>query len=742
METTLQERGWNALRLLLRGLVWLELPTIALWIGLAIGLAAITRRVVDWFVMTDELLYERLAISIAHLHSPLPYVHGELIPNASQLYPLLLAPVFRHGYVPASLHDAHVLNAYIMTSAAVPAFLLARSVTHRRFAAYLVALLSVCVPWIVFSSFLLTEVVAYPAFLWAVLALQRSTVAPRLANDVLALLGVALATLARTQFFVLVLVLAPAIVLQEIAFSDGSTWTTRLRAGCRRAVARHRPLAAFYVLLTVTVIVLSAAGRLSSTVGTYAQAVEGNPFPAHFVPSLAEHFATIALGLAVLPFVVGAAWLVSGLVRGGTRERHAFSAVGTLTIGVLAVEVTSFDLRFGGGVVRERYLFYVVPILLVAFAGALCDRRWPRWSLLVPLPVLLYGFWHSALPQYPKLNIDTPVSILHDVLLNVAHTHRAAQITLVVGTIILTAVFVEASILVRRSYLVALLAVFAAVALPLETRYAFQRLFAVDGTSGRPLTLDQGGVFDWVDRTLGTNASVTMVPFPSNVADYWASVGYWWDMEFWNKSVDRAVYRPGEFLWTPSTFPKLMLRLDPSTGAASSSPTPYVVEGNKETRFRIAGNTVPANTDTRDMLLIKAAMPWRAEWLTFGLTDDGWTKPGVAARVRVFAFPGQQRSVTRTLTLGVRAPFDVDTRPFRAISNRDEQRAVAVKHGRVLVTLPVCVPAHGFSDVRIPAPESSATFGDLKNATTFSMPRQAGVLFTEIALADEIGPAC
>jgi hypothetical protein len=47
--------------------------------------------------MTDELLYERLAISIAQLQSPLPRVHGDLIPNVSQLYPLLLAPVFRHG---------------------------------------------------------------------------------------------------------------------------------------------------------------------------------------------------------------------------------------------------------------------------------------------------------------------------------------------------------------------------------------------------------------------------------------------------------------------------------------------------------------------------------------------------------------------------------------------------------------------------------------------------------------------
>src|SRR5258707_8205648 len=106
------------------------------------------------------------------------------------------------------------------------------------------------------------------------------------------------------------------------------------------------------------VVALLAAGKLSSAVGTYAEAVQGNPFPSHFVPSLAEHFATIALGMAVLPFVVGAAWLVAGLVGRGARERHAFSALGALTIGVLALEVTSFDLRFGGGVVRERYLFY------------------------------------------------------------------------------------------------------------------------------------------------------------------------------------------------------------------------------------------------------------------------------------------------------------------------------------------------------------------------------------------------
>ena len=192
-------RQQSLARLLLAAALRVELPMVGLWLALGAGLAAVTSRVVDWYVMTDELLYERLAISIARLHSPLPRVHGELIANVNQLYPFLLAPFFRHGLVPAALHDSHVLNAFVMSSASIPAVLLSRRVTERRSLSYLVATLSVCIPWIALSSFLLTEVVAYPSFLWAVLGLQRAAVSPRARNDVLALAAVAIAILARTQ---------------------------------------------------------------------------------------------------------------------------------------------------------------------------------------------------------------------------------------------------------------------------------------------------------------------------------------------------------------------------------------------------------------------------------------------------------------------------------------------------------------------------------------------------------------
>ena len=743
METTTltarQERARRALRAVLSGLVRLELPVLAIWIAAGAGVAAVTKHVFDWFVMTDELLYERLAISVVHLRSPLPHIHGQLIPNVSQLYPLVLATVYRHGLVPSSLHAAHRLDAYVMTSAALPAFLLARAVTGRRLTAYLVALLTVCVPWIVFSSFLLTEVVAYPAFLWAMLALHHAIVSPRVRNDVLALAGIALATLARTQFFVLLAVLAAAILVHDLSLAEGRG-RARLADTLRRAWLGHRLLAIVCGLLAVLALVLTAGGRFSSTFGTYSQAVEGNPFPAHFVPFLAEHLATIAFSLGVLPFVIGVAWLVAGVRRSSTREQHAFAALATLTIAVLAVEVTSFDLRFGSGLVRERYLFYVVPLILIGFAGSLSDRRWPRWSLLVPCAILVYGFSQAALPQFQKLNVDTPTAAFDDVLFDIVHSHREAHVVLIVGTLLLTVIFVQASLLLRRAHLAVLLALLVALLLPAETGYAFSRLFRVNGTSGRPLSLDQGVVFDWVDRTIGTNANVAMIPSPSILADYWASVGFWWDIEFWNESVDRAAYLPGQFFWTPSTFPKVLLHFDPRTGRANVTAAQYVLEAETETRFRLSGTLT---ADARSTMLIDTRQPWRADWLTFGLYDDGWTKPARAGTIRVFATPGQKHAEIRYLTLGVRAPFGVTARPFTAWSNRTTAHGVANGIDRVINVLKVCVPARGFSDAHVSTPVSSPIgYGQPTTATSFFEQRRAGVLLTEIALADEVGARC
>src|SRR5437764_407629 len=215
--------------------------------------------------MTDELLYERLALSIDRLHSPVPHVHGVVIGSINQLYPLLLASIFASRTVAQGLHLAHVLNAFVMVSAAIPAYLLARRVTRNTWASSLAALLTVIVPWL----------------------------------------------------------------------------------------ARREP---FAVLAGVTVVLLT-------------------------------------------------------------------------------LEVASYDLRFGGGLVRDRYLFYIAPVFAIAFAAALASRETPRWSLAPPVGALVIGLALAPLPVFEKLNVDTPVSIIDGYLRREVGGLGGARLFLVVAAV-------------------------------------------------------------------------------------------------------------------------------------------------------------------------------------------------------------------------------------------------------------------------------------------------------------------
>jgi hypothetical protein len=691
---------------------------LALWIGASCGLQALTTRAADWFVMTDELLYERLAISIARGHSPLPRVHETFVPNVNQLYPLLIAPLFGDRLVPHSVHAAHLLNAFVVCSACIPAYLLARRVTGRALAAWFVALATILVPWLVLSSFLLTEVAAYPAFLWALYALQAASDEPSARNDVLALLGIALAVLARTQFVILLGVLPVVLLLLE----------------GRAAFERHRVLVWAYGALAAGAVVLLATGHTASVFGTYGSTVRGNLLPTDSGRSFAEHAAVVALGLGILPFVVGVAWLLANAVR-----RDAFAVLATVTLAALLLEVTIFDLRFGGGIVRDRYLFYVAPLVFAGFACALVDAPWPRWSLVAPAVLVAVGFGVAKLPRYDKLNVDTPVAVLDDAVIRSAHSLASARAVLVLATVVLTLLFLQAARLLRRRHLAVVLALLALAALPAETAYAWVRLFRGPDTAGRPLTRPDADRFAWLDQTLGWRGNVTLIPYPTIPGDYWGSVGSWWDLEFWNASAARAAYYAGQFEETPSTFPKLHLRFDRTSGAANVSPTEWVAMSAKETRFRISG---PARAEKYNVVLVNAARPWRTDWLTFGLTDDGWTRPGAAARIRVFAAPGQRTAVSRTLSLAVRAPESAPRAKFTVRSNVATWDDDEANTGTVVGTIRVCVPRRGYTDVRISTPLAALTYGDMRDVNSFGFERRLGVFLSSVALADELGPPC
>jgi hypothetical protein len=724
----------------------LELPFLALWFGLATVLSLITWRVTDWNDMTDELVWERLAVSVGQFHSILPRLHGEVIRSLSQLYPLLIAPWFWHGYVTSDIRNAHLFDAWLMSSAAIPAFLLAKRVTGRRWPAYLLAVVVVCTPWILYSTVLLTEVAAYPAFAWALFLMHRTLVAPSWGNDLLALLGIALAFFARTQLGLLLAVLPVAIVLYHLTARRQGPLLDRVRAGIAGSLRGHSVLLGVYVVLAAVYLGYRFTGHQWKNLTLYGS--EGSPkiLATSTLGSMTGHAADFAFGVGILPFVVGWAWLLSNALRSRAGDdTRAFACVGAAAgLGVLTV-VSAWDLTLGNYVI-DRYLFYLVPITILGFLCALLDERRPRWSLLLPVGFVCYGYATRLQPDYLwsgqfPLSMDSPIATPYKWVADLGNGDGGASAILVGLTIAAAALFLLANHFLSRRRLTIVLSVVMLVAFPVDTAYAFSKLFSRNGSSGRPLTAPEAGVLDWLDRIVGTNAKVTEVPYPTS-SSFFESQEFWRDMEFWNKSIRYDVHYPTPDVYDDAVvwFPNTPLSFDAETGRASASPTPYVVQAVGETRFRISGND---QYNGPGVMLIDATMPWRTDWLTYGLYDDGWTEPGKTVRIRVFAVPGQKRALTRGLSIQIRPPEEVSRQAFTIRSNLQTIHDDATSSATSMEETHLCLPAKGYTEVTLQTKGSNAIPGDMRNEPySVETNRRGGLQVADIALSDDVGAPC
>ncbi len=676
-------------------LLWRSLPLLTLWIAAGVVLAAITGRARDWFDMTDEMRYERLAASISRTHSVVPRIHGVLVESWAQLYPLLIAPVFNHRYGPQDVHAAHLVNAWVMSSACIPAFLLARRVLHRTWTAYLIAGLAIVVPWMIYAAMLMTEVAAYPAFLWAALLMHRSVSAPSRRNDLLALAGIALAFFARTALLTLGFVLPLAILGFEL----------RRRRSVREVARSHHSLVVAYIVLAIGGIALKLAGRFHWVYGIYGHYTgHANFLTTAFFGSLFEHYATFALGLAILPFLIGAAWMIQTVVRAPfDADMEAFAWIGVLLIVVIPVQVTSFDDVYNLSFVHDRFLIYLVPLLLIATLGAVVERRLCAWALAPPTLVLVVGYLTGAIPaftwsQSPQVNPDTPASSFYRPLADLLGGLSGARTLLIVATFLLA----TAGFFISRQPMRVLVVAYTVICLPLLTWYLVDRFFSEPGWSGRPVTAEAHGSLDWLDAAVGSSTGVSIVPAPVS-SDWFVSQRYWRDLEFWNRSVARDVQAASDsFEYTGFWFPKLVPHFDARTGVADISPTPYVVMSDSETRFRISGPSV-AGPST---LLIKVTQPWRLDWSTAGLYDDGWTKPRTVARIRIFPTPGQRGPETRGLTVELRAPPTVAVPQYTVIANLSRVTGQIPANSSVTANVKVCASGRQPTDVKIFTPGS------------------------------------
>jgi hypothetical protein len=688
---------------------------VLLWLGASVVLAAwFSGRIRDWSVMTDEMLYAKLATSIADTKSPLPSVNGASISVYNQLYPLLIAPLYGALSAPDAFRAAHVLNAFVMASAAFPAYLLGRQVLDRVWS-FAVALLSVLVPWMILTGFVMTEVAAYPAFLWAILGLQVAMADPSPRRDLLAVGALGLAVLARTQFAALVVVLPLAILGLELgqALTGPSTGSRRRRLldGAREALRRHRVLAVVYALGVVLAAIVAVVGSAGSLLGVYGVTIEeGSPLPLDAWPSAARHLDAVGIGCGLAPLILGGGWILANVVRPHSRREHAFATLALLTIVVLTLEVASFGVRFGDDTVRERYLFYVVPLLLVGMAAALAGAGAASRRLVAACSgavAIFFAATAGLLPftTFAGVLVDSPAGVLNELLRDQSGALGTKTFVALLGVflgLVLVLGLLFAPRLPFALIVVAALLVFSTLTL----RSQVDRIVGDTGLSTRPLAGDPGLVLDWVDTVVPAGAEAAIVPFPISTA--WDTTAIrWWDVQFWNRRITRD-FSAEDGNWSYTPFPRDALEIDWETGevAGTADAPRYTVSAPHDPRFGLAGRTEAMNLG---FVVRSADRPYRALWASRGLEPDGWTRPGRPAAIRVFGGRGGRPELA-TLRVNVRAPDTASARYLLSSGSRGRAGELAAGAEQA-VSLPVCIAPRQPADATIRSPSSAPVDG-------------------------------
>jgi hypothetical protein len=530
-------------------------------------------------------------------------------------------------------------------------------------------------------------------------------------RDVIAIAAIGVAALARPQLAALGVVLVAASVVHELRFGR---WRAHVVAFAVAAVG-------------LVVLALGGAGLL----GSYAPAVEeGALLSWDALRSAVVHLDVTAVAIGLIPLLLGLGWAVATVVRPGDDVRLAFAATVTAAVVVLALESGSVVVRFGLGLdVKDRYFFYAAPLLFLAAACALDD---PRPRVLGMIGVTAFFVATVGLEKFDPVfgvNIDSPASSTHEALTRYGNELGMSPAEmLAIGAGIAGAALWFALRRVRRDVLAPVVLGLVLAFVAAESAYTWDRLFASSGPSTRPLTQPAPPQLAWVDAAQ-PRGTVAMLPY-SVGQDWYPSAGTWWDVEFWNSSVNRAFMMGPYFTYTPESFPRAQLRVDPRTGAIDAGEElDYIVRATLDARFGPAGSVRGASTDLE---LVELELPQRAAWMTIGVDPDGWTRPERPSLLRVFPPAGLAQVELTVSAPEVETPRPVTVGPFTVQVGATESRVLALE---------VCVPEGGYADVPIRV-EGSTPVRRIPYAPPFSEDfREVGVRLSRIR-ATPTGATC
>jgi hypothetical protein len=645
-----------AVRSSTRGVALARIGTAPLLAGLVAASAAV-HVVAGWLRATpvyfsDEYMYAELGRSFAE--SGLPLVRGELAPFPALVYPLLTAPAWLLGDVEASWRAIQLFGAVAMSLACIPVFVLARRLGLGRGLALGLAALAIAVPDMAYAGWILAETVAYPLVLAAVAAGVFALAQPSRRAQLVFLALAALATGTRAQFAALLLVYPVATVVLGLA-------ERRFRSVAREQLL---PLAT----LAGAAVVALALGP-ARLLGMYRDVLGADVEPTLLLSRIGSN--ALVLGYASAWILIPGAVLGFALALGRprTRTERAFAALAVPFVLTLLVEASLFATPQH---VQERYAFYALPLLALAF-GLYAVRGWP-------LRLLHAGFAAALLcvAALAPLSGYTPgdAKIHSAFLLAVARLEELMGDA--AGAALLAAALAGACLLVaiaasarpRFGTPVALAIAFSLSALVAAGATSFD-LRNSERIRAAMLPVDRS----WVDKAVG--GPVTLLRTPGGVKTETL------EQLFWNPSIDRVGVLSGAVRL--DAFQADDVRVAPDGGLDLDDALLVETRGSW---VELRG--APPTAASEGFTLWKAAPRPRLALLLAGRYADGWLAP----TGRITVWPKQAgEPVAGRLRIELSAPDAVRELNFSFSSPGRRSVQAAVPGGTTqAVVLTICSP--------------------------------------------------
>jgi hypothetical protein len=628
----------------------IDAAAISLLAGL-VGLSVAVRLAVGWLRTTpsyfaDEYLYAEMARSL--VETGRPTIRGADAVFPSLLQPILTAPTWLASDVWVSYRLTQAIGAVAMSLVAVPVFLLAGKLGLGRPIALVAAALSLAVPDLLFASWIMAEPFAYPLFVASVLAGSLAIAEPRRRNGLAFVALAGLTAFARVQFAVLPFCFAAAILFFGLR-------ERRLRATLRQQAL---PLGLFGA--TGLLVALAGSQRV---LGLYRGALDGRADPVE----LAERIGLNAYVLAYSSgwILVPGALLGLALALGRPRSRFEL-AYGALFLTTTAALLLESGLAGRVDQAQERYVFYVLPLAVLAFC-AYAARGWPARTHLALIVSLLI----AASAQVPLAGFTAAEGKSQSPFLIAAFRLEEAIGSPGSGSLLIAgaaAVFGVVLILLSARPAVGTpvalaLALVATTAVSIGA-VAFDSRNA-DGVRAAYLPEEPS----WVDKA-GVG-DVTMVRAPDGVRTEAM------EQLFWNRSIRRVVLLPGAGEVDHFSSPRLTVAPDGRL-LEGQKPVegPLLVDGYGGT-IALSGAKVLASSQSYTLWRPKG--PARLSLYLAGRYSDGW----LAGAGRMYLWPERAGGpIAKRVTLTLAAPAAADGMTIRFQEPGKAVREVRLEPGR------------------------------------------------------------